>query len=340
MNYESILYSVLAILIAVLLGGLLSAMAGVSPILVYIYLIQGSIGTVRAILSTTELWIVLSLVGLSLIIPYKMKVWTLGAEGQMYMGALAATYLFTMYPTFENLILASAAALLFGGLWAAISGFLIVKFDADEIVTTLFMNYIAILITGFFVGPSGPLRDTRQAGNQSYPIPFSLDIFQGIVIVIVAALLLYFLITRTTIGYKIRAIGENPTAGKYAGIKKGRLVIFAMFIGGMLAGLGGMLLMMYVTRILVMGFSPGYGYIGIGISMLAELHPLAVIPFSYFFSILYSGGEYLNVKTALPTEFVSTITALILILSLLKNNFRSLVEKSKILLQNWQERKS
>lgn len=337
MKFESYLYSGLAILIAVLLGGLLSVMVGFDVLLVYRYLIEGSIGTIRGLFSTADRWIVFALIGLSMAIPFKMRIWTLGAEGQIYMGALAATYIFTLYPSISNIVLCSILAILLGGLWGLIAGFLKVRFDADEIVTTLFMNYIAIFITGYFVGPGGPLRDTSQAGNQSLPIPYNVDLLAGAVVIFLLALLLYFLMTRTTIGYEIRALGANPQAAEYAGMKRSRLVMFSMAVSGMIAGLSGVFLMMNITRILVIDFSPGYGYIGIGITMLADIHAIAVLPFSFFFSMLYSGGEYLNIRTGLPISFIHTIIAMVIVLSLLKNNFKYAIAWSRKVYRNPRE---
>jgi simple sugar transport system permease protein len=334
MKFESYLYSGLAILIAVLLGGLLSTMVGFDALLVYRYLIEGSIGTIRGLLSTADRWIVFVLIGLSMVIPFKMRIWTLGAEGQIYMGALAATYIFTLYPSFSSIVLCIIAAILLGGLWGLISGYLKVRFDADEIVTTLFMNYIAIFITGYFVGPGGVLRDTSQAGNQSLPIPYDMPLLTGIVIIILLALSLYFLMTRTTIGYEIRALGANPQAAEYAGMKRKRLVLFSMAVSGMIAGLSGVFLMMNITRILVLDFSPGYGYIGIGITMLADISAVAVLPFSFFFSMLYSGGVYLNIKTGLPISFIHTIIAMVIVLSLMKKNFKHAIAWSRKVYRN------
>ncbi|MFW9802404.1 MAG: ABC transporter permease [Candidatus Thorarchaeota archaeon] len=337
MKYENYLYSGLAILLAVFLGGLLSLMVGFDVLLVYRYLIQGSIGTLWGFFNTADRWVVFVLIGLSMVIPFKMRIWTLGAEGQIYMGALAATYIFTLYPSYANIIVCSMAAILLGGLWGIIAGILKIKFDADEIVTTLFMNYIAIFITGYFVGPEGSLRDTSQAGNQSLPIPYNLDLLTGALIVLILAFLLYFLMTRTTIGYEIRALGSNPQAAEYAGMKRNRLVMLAMAISGMIAGLSGVFLMTNITRILVIDFSPGYGYIGIGITMLADIHAIAVLPFAFFFSMLYSGGEYLNIRTGLPITFINTIMAMVIIFSLLKNNFRHAVAWSRRIYRDRQQ---
>lgn len=337
MKVENYLYSGLAILMAVLVGGLLSLMVGFDPFLVYRYLIQGSIGTLWSLFITTNRWVVFVIIGLSMVIPFKMKIWTLGAEGQLYMGALAATYIFTIYPSIANIVLCSVVAMLAGGLWGVIAGFFKTRFDADEIVTTLFMNYIAIFIVAYFVSSAGILRDTSQGGNQSLPIPYSLPLWIETAIVLVLVLFLYLLISRTTIGYEIRAVGSNPSAAEYAGIKKNRLVMGSMAVSGMIAGLGGVFLMMNITRILVFDFSSGYGYIGIGITMLADVQSIAVIPFAFFFSMLYSGGEYLNIRTGLPITFIHTITGLVIVLSLTKKNFRNLVAWSRQTYRNRSE---
>jgi ABC-type uncharacterized transport system permease subunit len=263
---------------------------------------------------------------LACIVAFRMKLWNIGADGQMFFGAWAATAVavFILPKTTDRPLMLAAMALagiLAGAMYGAIPGFLKAKLNINEIITTLMMNYIAYKWLEFFVvvGPWS-IGDFESTGNftaaatwprlteyvKSIPSFAGLTAHPGIFLGIGVAILLAWVLYRSRWGYQIRVIGENPKAARYAGINLGRNIILVMALSGALAGLAGMN-EVAALRILSGRFQRGYGFTGVIVAWLARLNPLAAILVSFLF-----GGLLVGTKMIQPQGIASMLQGVIL----------------------------
>jgi general nucleoside transport system permease protein len=266
------------------------------------------------------------LTALACIIAFRMKLWNIGADGQMFLGAWAATgvAIFVLPKTTDRTVMLGAMALagtLAGLVYGAIPGFLKARLNINEIITTLMLNYIAYKWLEFFVvvGPWS-IGDFESTGRfptpatwprltelaKSYPIVAGLTIHPGIFLGIAAAILLAWILYRSLWGYEIRVIGNNPKAARYAGINLARNIILVMSLSGALAGLAGMN-EVAALRELNGRFPRGYGFTGVIIAWLARLNPLAAIFVSFLF-----GGLLVGTKLIQPQGIASMLQGVIL----------------------------
>ena len=304
-----------------LVAALLAAM-GINPIEAYSTMFFRSFGSKFGL---TELFVKTTpiiLTGLAVAIPYRAGLWNIGAEGQLYMGAFAASFiaLYTPIPaplTLPAMFLVSALA---GMAWAAIPGFLRAKFDLNEIISTLLLNYVAIYWVEFLV--YGPMR-----GKEVYNFPYS-DLFPdyavlprffgtrfhlGVFVAIAIAIILYYILKRTSFGFSVKVVGANPKAAEYAGINRERILIYTMLIGGAIAGVAGMIEVSGIHMRLRSNVSPGYGYAGIPVALLADGNPVLVILAAFLFGFLYVGGSALQTTYSIPVSIVYVFQALIVL---------------------------
>jgi len=263
---------------------------------------------------------------LACIVAFRMKLWNIGADGQMFFGAWAATgvALFVLPKTTDRVVMLGAMALagiLAGSLYGAIPGFLKAKLNINEIITTLMLNYVAYKWLEYFVvvGPWS-IGDFESTGKfpvsatwprlteyvKQFPIVAGLTVHPGIFVGIIAAILLAWVLYRSRWGYQIRVIGDNPKAARYAGINLERNVILVMVISGALAGLAGMN-EVAALRTLTGRFQRGYGFTGVIVAWLARLNPLAAIFVSFLF-----GGLLVGTKLIQPQGIASMLQGVIL----------------------------
>jgi len=266
------------------------------------------------------------LTALACIVAFRMKLWNIGADGQMFMGAWAATgvALFILPKTTDRVVMLGAMALagiLAGVLYGGIPGFLKARLNINEIITTLMLNYVAYKFLEFFVvvGPWS-IGDFESTGRfptpatwprltelaRKFPITAGLTIHPGIFLGIAAAILLAWILFRSRWGYEIRVIGNNPKAARYAGINLRRNIILVMSLSGALAGLAGMN-EVAALRELNGRFPRGYGFTGVIIAWLARLNPLAAIFVSFLF-----GGLLVGTKLIQPQGISSMLQGVIL----------------------------
>lgn len=209
-----------------------------------------------------------------------------------------------------------------GAAWAFIPGLLKARFGISEIVVTVMMNYIMVGFTGYLLGgpwqaPNGHFLETARFKASTFlPTFFDSRIHLGFWIALVLVALIYVLLWKTPLGYEIRAVGENPVAAKYKGIKDGAIIIIIMVISGAIAGLAGGMELAGQAHRLRMDISTGYGYTGILIALLGRLNPLGVIPAAIFFGALVNGSTSMQINFNVPVPLVSTIQGVVLILLL------------------------
>lgn len=290
----------LAILMALTMGAVFLMAYGFNPLMVYVAMFQGAFGSFYGFSETLVKAIPIALCSLAVAIAFRMQLWNIGAEGQLYLGALAASWVALNVhnlPPMVILILMFMAAALAGGIWGAVPGGLKAYLGANETITTLMLNYVAILWVDYLV--YGPWKDPHGYNfpltpvfdqNAWLPILFGNRVHIGLLLVIIVAVVLYLLIEKTTWGYRVRVIGQSQSAARYGGMNVKRTIIMAMLLSGAIAGAAGMVEASGITHRLQHAMSPGYGYTAIIIAWLSGLNALAILPVSFLFGALLVGG--------------------------------------------------
>lgn len=312
----------IAVILALFTGGIFLALLGVSPLEAYQEMLISSLGDMYGISETLVKAIPLALAAIGIMLSFKMLIWNIGAEGQIFIGALATAATVRYFPVNDPILMfvfMFVAAAFAGGLWASVSGFLKARWQVNEIITTLMMNYIAIHLVDFFV--YGPWRDPASLGFPMTP-PFhdaarliqfgNSRVHMGIFIAIILAFIFYWLIGWTKWGYEIRVIGENPKAANFAGIDYVKNVVLVMFVSGAIAGIAGMCEVAGLQGRLQHGFSANFGYTAIIVAWLARLHPLVILFVSFLIGALLVGGDALQIVMRLPLSSTLVIQGLIL----------------------------
>jgi len=325
----SILVPILSFVLALVVGGLLLLAAGANPFETYKAMLEGAFGTSYARSETLVKAIPLMLTGLSVSIAFRMKFWNIGAEGQLAMGAIATAWipLFLLpdsgLPTWALLSLMGVAAFAGGALWGLIPAVLKAYLRVNEIITTLMLNYVAILLLDFLY--TGPWKDKEGygfPGTASFKEIVALPrlpqdwgfgrVHVGLIVAIVAAVLVWLMLTRTKWGYEIRVIGENPEAARYAGISLVRNILLVMILSGGLAGLAGYGQVAGIAHRLQKGITVGDGFTAIIIAWLAKLHPFGVLLVAVLMAGLSTGGDQITMTMGLPAAMSGVLQGAIL----------------------------
>ncbi len=318
---RSVILSVTAVLLALLIGAGILLLSGASPMAAYSALAQGAFGDAQAWQRTLEKSTPLVFSGLAVAFAFKAGLFNIGAQGQLLLGAIiAAAVGFGVegLPAVVHAPLALLAGAAAGAVFAAIAGALKVYTGAHEVITTIMLNYIAINLTDYLA--NGPWKDTSP-GNIVARTPRILDtaalptwgpVPSGFVLSIVLAAIIYWLLWKTTFGFEIRTVGQNRHAARYAGIRVARTIILTMLISGVFAGLGGAVETQGVVGRYQPGFNVGLGFEGITIALLAKTHPFGVIPAALLVGAMKAGSSQMQFVADVPKEIIDVIQALIL----------------------------
>ena len=261
--------------------------------------------------------------GLAVALGFQCGLFNIGAEGQLFVGAAAATFVgFSLVgvPWFVHLPLVIVAGFAGGGLWGFIPGFLKARTGAHEVIVTIMLNYIAYLLIDFILkipgfqreGRSDPISRVTEASAWYPPLIDGLRANWGFVLALLAALAVSWLLFRSTKGFEFRAVGLNPSAARYAGMSIGGSTILAMVISGGLAGLAGTSQVLGVTRSLTAGLSPGFGFDGIAIALMAGSRPKGVVLASLLFGAMRAGATPMQSTTGIPIDLVVIVQALVI----------------------------
>jgi simple sugar transport system permease protein len=286
-------------------------------------LLSGSIGSAEAWTATLLKSTPLLLTGLAVALCFRCGVWNIGAEGQLYAGALAATAVGTRaLPDAPAALLLPACVLAGaagGALLAAIAGALRALRGVSEVISTILLNFVAIHLVTLAV--RGPLQEAAGAYPQSDLLPEALRLpalgrlHLGVAVAFVLAVAVHALLFRTALGFRLRAVGLSPLASRFAGISPERHGLFALAIAGAIAGLAGLFEVAGVTGRLYEGLSPGHGYTAIAVALLARLHPLAVVPSALFFGALEAGAASMQRAAGVPSVLTEVVQGLVILLS-------------------------
>lgn len=318
-----------AFVLALLVGAVMLLALGADPIQAYGALLDGAFGTGTNLLRVFTRATPLLLVAIGVCIAFRGGVINIGVEGQLFIGAISATAFSVAFanslPPFTVGILTLLAGTLAGSVWGAIPGFLKARFEVNEILSTVMMNEIAVQLLLFLL--SGPMLDPEQLAQgtripQSARLPevswlLELDsrssLHIGVFIAIGAAILMWVVLWRTPVGYRIRAVGQNKDAARYAGISVQRYLTLAMTFSGALAGLAGAVHVQGAEHRMVEGFAVGYGFSGIVVALFGRLHPLGAIPAAFLFGVLLVGADKMQRTVQVPTATVTVLQGLVVI---------------------------
>ena len=260
--------------------------------------------------------------GVAIALGFKAGVFNIGAEGQLFMGSIMAAwagFTFKGLPPIIHVPLALGVGFLAGAIWGFIPGLLKAKTGAHEVINTIMMNYIAFNLTTFLV--TGPFQDPKESFKTPLieesaklyrffepPLRFNIGFF----IAIAAAVIIWFLLYKTTWGFEFRSVGINPNASRYAGINSSLVTILAMSLSGALSGLGGATMMLGVVFRQTQSLSTGYGFDSIAVALLAKNHPLAVILTAMLFGFMRHGSRLMQLQTGIPIDIISILQGLII----------------------------
>jgi general nucleoside transport system permease protein len=311
-----------AVAAALLVGAFVIGLSGLDPARAYVALGRGSLGSVRSFSETLVRFCPLALCALAVLVAFRSGFFTVGIEGQFYMGALATTVIALKLhaPSVVLALVSMFAGILAGALWALVAGVLKVKLGVNEVISTIMLNAIATLFLDYLV--RGPLRAPNTELQYTAMIPRAAWIphilagtrlHLGVLIPILAAVLIHLFFWRTSAGYDVRVSGSNPVAARHAGINVGRSIMLAVAISGGLAGLAGAIEVQAVFHRLQAGIGSDYGYTAIPIALVGKTLPGATLLASLFFAALSVGATMMQLKAAVPLPLVVMLQGLVIL---------------------------
>ena len=326
-----------AVVFGIVASGSLLLFLGKNPVDAYI-LLASSI--VRDGYTFAEIFVKatpLILAGLAFALPYKASLFNIGAQGQFYIGALAASAvslaLGERIPALPALVLVVVAAGLAGGLWGSFIGFVKARFNSNEFLISMMSTYVALAVMNYF------LRTALMEAKHEYPqtdsfaaplwLPTLFDgtrLHVGFIAAILLAIVVWVILQRTDLGYRIRVVGLNPHAARLAGIESGRIYISTFFLAGTLAGLAGVTETNGVQHMLVQGFNPTLGAEGIGIAILANANPIGIIFAAILFGALKVGGTVMGQMSGIPASIIEIMEGFVMVFVILSHFVRNSVE--------------
>ncbi|MGI6576971.1 MAG: ABC transporter permease [Eubacteriales bacterium] len=319
---KQIISPLLSLLLVFLVSSVILLFSGYSPIAAYGAMFRGAFGDIGKIADTLGTATPLILTGLAVAVAMKGGVINIGCEGQLYVGAMAAavTGIYVEgLPGLLHIPLCLLAAMVAGGLWAALAGWLKVKLQTNEVIVTIMLNYIAIYLTDYlvtyWVKADGMVVKTPNVQNSALLMklfPHS-RLTIGFIIAVAITVFLYWMLKKTVFGFELQAMGFNRAAAETGGVNLGKCFMATMLISGALAGLAGAVEVLGIHKYFIKGFSPGYGYDGLSIAVLGHNSPFGVAISAILFGALRSGATMMDRATNIPGDFVVIMQALIIL---------------------------
>jgi simple sugar transport system permease protein len=328
---DLVIVPALAVIVALVFGGLIMLATGVSPAAIgrsFVALFVGSLGSPGAISETLTAAAPLTLAGLGIALGFRAGLFNIGAEGQVIVGGIVAAivgFSFAGLPSFLHLPLALLAGAVAGAFWASIAGWLRAATGAHEVITTIMLNLISMRLLDYllrtpFIQKEGRADPISKSVLPSAELPRlfewvdpSLRIHGGMFLVILAVFFVWWLLFRTTVGFEFRASGLNPDAARYAGMRSGLIIVLVMALAGALAGLAGANQILGVLGRASPNFSGGIGFDAIAVALLGRSHPFGVLFAGLLFGALQAGGRQMQVSAGVSLDLIVIIQALIII---------------------------
>ncbi|MGH4052453.1 MAG: ABC transporter permease [Clostridium sp.] len=310
----------IAILLSLLMLGIFLIIIKLNPIEVYAALIKGSFGTIYSLRQTLIRAIPLIITSLGIAVAFKMQFWNIGGEGQIVMGAFAASFFALRFPDMDKLpllLIMFCAGVIGGGLWALIAAVLKGRWKTNETIVTLMLNYIALKFITYL--KYGPWKDKNSMGFPKIPsfspnatLPDVLGINIGWIISIILVIIVYIFMKYTKKGYEISVLGESEKTATYAGINIRKTMYIAIFISGALCGIAGVIQASAVSRTLSVEVAGGAGFTAIIIAWLSALSAPIIVIVSILFAALLEGASYIQTALGIPQAAAQLIQAIVL----------------------------
>lgn len=325
----ALLVPLAAVALALLTTGVLLLIVGSDPVTAYQSMFEAAFGSPFAIGNTLVKTVPRLLPALGIALALRAGLWNIGAEGQLYVGAIAATAITIWFPSLgaAGIVLALLAAILAGAFWGAIPGVLRAKRGVNEVITSLMLVYVAILLASYLVGGPWSIPNSSFPGSQPVPSGERLPIIwdktllnAGVLVALLGLAAAWLIISRTTLGLRLRALGGNAKSAALAGISVSRTIVVAMALSGAYAGLAGGIEIIGVRGRLIDGFSPGYGFEAIAIALLGGLNPIGILLGALLFGALDAGSA--GLETAAPgtpssiVQLTESLTVMYLLIAL------------------------
>ena len=347
--YERIGIAVGSTGLALLIGLIIVAVAGHSPIQFLQLLVEGSFGSRRAFSSTLQFTTLFILAGVAVAIAFRAGVFNIGVQGQLIFGGffcvMSIVWLAPLFPTgpiggIALILIGLFVAVVTGGLYAAIPGVLKAYYGANEIITTIMLNFIAIGIVGWAV--DGPLRpdDARSVRTEYLPdnVAFPQLLFEnpnfsivGLAIALAVVVAITILTTRTSFGYDMVTSGHQASAATYSGVDAERMIVSTMTLSGMVAGLVGAIFAIMVQGYFIDPTGIGnYGFDAIAVSLLAANNPIGVVPAALLFGGLEASSSTIQIQTDVPVQLVDGIVGLIVLFVAAPELFRMIAQRTNL----------
>lgn len=316
----NLLVPILSILLAFIIGMIIILCLGSNPFEAIGYLVKGAFGSKTNLANTVVRSMPLIFTGLCTCFAYRCGVFNLGGEGQFLCGSMAAITVALLIGRsgWWVTLIAILAGTVAGGIWGLLPGILKTWRGLNELITTIMFNYVATLFMGYLyttalregsVPQTAPVPDATEIGR-IFP---GLRITWGIVVALAVGVAMWYFLFNTSKGFQLRAVGLNPTACRFNGLSVKRYMLAAFIISGAVAGLGGACDILGTQFRLISGYGSGYGFDGVAIALIAQLHPIATMVVAYFFAVLRVGSTTMQVGTGVPTSVVDIIQALVII---------------------------
>lgn len=319
----SFVKAMLAVLSALIIVYFILLVTGYKPFPVYGSLLKGAFGSKRCIGETLVSTTPLLFSGLGFAIAYRCGLFNIGLEGQITVGGIAAAFVGYALPPMVPVLhvtLCILAGALAGAFWGFIPGYLKARFGIHEVIGVIMLNHIAFKVAAYLVSMQGPMKATADDMPASPFIQNSAKIVRivkgtrihwGIILAVAVAILIWVLLFRTRLGFKIRAVGKNQYAAETAGISIKKHIVLTLAISGALGGMAGAVEILGVHYRLFAAFSPGYGFDAIAVALLGMVHPIGIIASAFLFGVLRSGSVLMQATYGVNKDMVSVITGII-----------------------------
>lgn len=343
MNKRMLYYTVMSVVLGLLVGALILLIVGVNPLEAYKVMILGAFGKPKYLSWTVVEAVPIILTGIAVAFAFQTGIFNIGAEGQFIVGSLGAVIVGVAVdlPPILHAIVALIAGIAMGGFWGALVGFFKAKRGVNEVISSIMLNWIAFYFSNYMltkaflrkpdsnysfnIKPSASIRllsewKRSEAGRavlkESELLRGILNppVHWGIILAIVVAVIIWFILKKTTLGYELKAVGFNRFAAEYSGINIKKSTIVSMAISGAMAGLAGAVQVLGVSgNIALLAAQQGYGFNGIAVSLIAANHPIACIPSGILFAALSYGGGKLNSVLNTPSEIINIVIGVIVL---------------------------
>jgi len=331
---------ILGVLLAFVAGALFLLLFREDPVEAYGALLKGAFSSKRYIAETLLSMTPLIFGGLAVALGFRCGLFNMGVEGQIVLGGMAAAYIGYAWdlPRAIHLPVAILGGAIAGGLWGAIPGYLKARHKIHEVITTIMLNYIVFQIAAYMIAVGGPMKADNELPVSPDVLPTAqlIRIWEGtrlsvgIFIALAMAVLVWFFLFKTRLGYKTRAVGFNPAAAEYAGIHAGQMMVLAMSLSGALGGMAGAVEVLGVHYKFYATFSPGYGWDAIAVALLGQLHPAGVVASAFLFGVLRSGSITMQALAQISKDIVLVLTALIIFFTATNKTLRPILERAII----------